>query len=48
MEGYMHHSVVGGFIIDCKTDDLDREARFCVIPLSPGHDVGRLNTWHDE
>ena len=128
----MHHSVLGGLIIDCNTDDLDREARFwsealgyairpsadpddaeyvildtrqrepyielqsvehpsrvhldiktddleaevrrlerlgatrvkkvkrwwvleapsghrfCVIPLRPGQDVGRLNTWRDE
>lgn len=24
----MHHSRLGGLIIDCRTDDLDREARF--------------------
>jgi predicted enzyme related to lactoylglutathione lyase len=24
----MHHSRLAGLIIDCKTDDLDREARF--------------------
>lgn len=24
----MHHSRLGGLIIDCKTDDLDREAAF--------------------
>ena len=24
----MHHSGLGGLIIDCKTDDLDREAEF--------------------
>jgi predicted enzyme related to lactoylglutathione lyase len=24
----MHHSGLSGLIIDCKTDDLDREARF--------------------
>jgi hypothetical protein len=24
----MHYSRLGGLIIDCNTDDLDREARF--------------------
>jgi len=24
----MHHSVLGGLIIDCRTEDLDREAQF--------------------
>jgi len=25
---HMHQGVLGGRIMDCKTDDLDREARF--------------------
>ena len=41
----MHHSRLGGLIIDCQTDDLDREARFwsqalgyAILPAeSPGN-----------
>jgi hypothetical protein len=35
----MHKSRLAGFIIDCKTDDLDRAAQFCSetlgAPLKP-------------
>lgn len=40
----MHHSRLGGLIIDCQTDDLDREARFWSQALgyaiSPADDPG--------
>lgn len=43
----MHRSQLGGLIIDCKTDDLDREARFWSralgFPIRPSDDSADAN-----
>ena len=41
----MHHSRLGGLIIDCPTDDLDREARFWSQAL--GYSVSAANEAED-
>lgn len=41
----MHHSRLGGLIIDCQTDDLDREARFWSKAL--GYEIRPPDDWED-
>lgn len=42
----MHRSGLGGLIIDCKTDDLNREARFWSNAL--GHEIRPSDDPNDE
>jgi hypothetical protein len=43
----MHRSRLGGFIIDCNSDDLDAAARFCVVPAQRADFDAKANTWND-